>query len=358
MQTAIIGCGFMANAHAQAIKELGHSLALVIDSSGQKAQDFARDWKADRFGDSFPMALEEGIQCIHICTPPNLHYAMVKDALTAGKHVICEKPLCVKPEQGAELVKIAQERNLVNAVNFNVRFYEASQKARNFIGSPDFGEICLIHGSYLQEFHALPDNYSWRYKPELAGPMRATTEIGSHWIDLVRFWTGLEITEVCANYGKFSPDRFVENEIMYSDAKNNAEKITVKTEDAAIISFRFSNHAIGNLVLSEVSHGRNNRLALEVTGKKQSIWWNSEDPYHLCTSQKNSGVRVQTNAFGGGFPNTFNAFFKEAYQDIESNRPSQNPAYPTFLDGYINSVICAAIYESANNNSAWVEVKY
>ena len=122
MQAAIIGCGFIANSHAQAIKELGQTLALVIDLSRQKAEDFARDWKADRFGDSFPSALEEGIQCVHICTPPTLHYSMVKEALKAGKHVICEKPLCVNPEQGAELVKIAQERNLVNAVNFNVRF--------------------------------------------------------------------------------------------------------------------------------------------------------------------------------------------------------------------------------------------
>jgi predicted dehydrogenase len=358
MQAAIIGCGFIGNSHAQAIKELGHTLALVIDSSEQKAQDFARYWKADRFGDSFPMALEEDIQCVHICTPPTLHYSMAKDALKAGKQVICEKPLCLNSEQGAELAKIAKERNLVNAVNFNVRFYDACHQARNFIDSPDFGEICLIHGSYLQEFHALPDNYSWRYKPELAGPMRATTEIGSHWIDLVRFWTGLEITEVSADYGKFSPDRFVENGVMYLEPIDNVMKITVATEDATIISFRFSNHAIGNLVLSEVSHGRNNRIAIEVTGKKQSVWWNSEDPYHLCASQKNSGVRVQTNAFGGGFPDTFKAFFKEAYQDIESNRPSPNPTYPTFFDGYINSVVCTAIYESANSNSAWVNVRY
>ena len=358
MRAAIIGCGFIGNVHAQAIRELGHTIAVVIDTSVQKAKDFARHWNAENFGDFYSMALAEDIQCIHICTPPMLHYTQVRDALNAGKHVICEKPFCLNSDEGKELVRSAQERNLVNAVNFNVRFHEACQQARNFISSPDFGIICLVHGAYLQEFHALPDEYSWRYKPEFAGSMRATTEIGSHWIDLVRFWTGLEIAEVSADYGKFTPDRFVKNGTMYSEQKENSKKLNVATEDAAVISIRFSNGAIGNLLLSEVSHGRNNRLTIEVSGTKQSIWWNSEDPYQLCTSQKYAGVRVQTNAFGGGFPDTFKAFFKEVYQDIELARPSQNPTYPTFQDGYVNSLDCSAIHESANHNSTWVKVRY
>lgn len=302
MRTAIVGCGFIGNIHAQAIKELGHTLALVIDSSEDKAQAFYRCWNAERFGASFPMALEEDIQCLHICTPPMLHYSMVRDALNAGKHVVCEKPLCLNSEEARELVDIAREKNLVNAVNFNVRFYEACQQARNFISTPDFGKICLIHGSYLQEFHALPDEYSWRYKPEFAGRMRATTEIGSHWIDLVRFWTGLEIAEVSANYGKFTPDRFLENGIMFLEPKENSKDLLVETEDAAVISIRFSNGAIGNLLLSEVSHGRNNRLSIEVTGTKQSIWWNSEDPYQLCTESKTCRGKSSNQCIWRGLP--------------------------------------------------------
>ncbi|HTX78223.1 MAG TPA: Gfo/Idh/MocA family oxidoreductase [Longilinea sp.] len=357
MQVAIIGCGLVGNLHAQAVRELGYTIAMVVDPSEQKAKEFAELWGAEHFGASFPMALEDDIQCIHICTPPTLHYAMARDALNAGKHVICEKPLCLNPDEAKELVEIAQEKQLINAVNFNVRYHDVCKQARNFISSPDFGKICLVHGSYLQEFHALPDQYSWRYKPELAGHMRATTEIGSHWIDLARFWTALEITEVSANYGKFTPERYIENGIMYPESRKTAKKVTVKTDDAAVISIRFSNKAIGNLLLSEVSHGRDNQLSIEVTGTKSSVWWNTEDPYHFCTSQKSSGIQIHTNAFGGGFPTTFKALFKEVYQDIESNRPSRKPTYPTFYDGYVNSMICTAIYESANNNSAWVKVR-
>ncbi|HYE80949.1 MAG TPA: Gfo/Idh/MocA family oxidoreductase [Clostridia bacterium] len=357
MNIAIIGSGFIAGVHAQVLKELGHTVSAVVNVNVKSAEAFARQYKAESFGDDFALALTENVDCVHVCTPPVLHYKAVKAALNAGKHVICEKPMCLNPDEAKELMLHAKARNLVGAVNFNVRFYDACKKAREFISTPAFGGICLIHGSYLQEFHALPDAYTWRYKPELAGQMRATTEIGSHWIDLARFWTGLEIKEVSANYGRFTPDRYVSDGIMYKDEKENSKKITVDSDDAAVISIRFSNGAIGNLLLSEVSHGRNNRISIEVSGTTQSIWWNSQDPYYLNSSRKSGGVNTQINAFSGGFPNTFKVFFEEVYKDIENGRPSENPAYPTFYDGYVNSAVCAAIYESAEKNSAWVKVK-
>jgi len=357
MHAAIVGSGFIAEVHAQALKELGHTLAVVINPNMKSAEDFARRYKAESFGADLAMALAQDIDCVHVCTPPVLHYETVRAALEADKHVICEKPMCLEPAEAKELMLLANGRKLVGAVNFNVRFYDACRQAREFIAAPDFGSICLIHGSYLQEFHALPDTYNWRYKPELAGRMRATTEIGSHWIDLVRFWTGLEIIEVSANYGRFSPARYLSGGVMYRSDKENSEKLTVASEDAAVISLRFSNGAIGNLLLSEISHGRVNRISLEVSGTEQSVWWNSEDPYYLSSSRKAGGINTRINAFSGGFPNTFKAFFKEVYKAVEKGEPPESPGYPTFYDGYVNSVFCAAIYESAGNNSAWVRVE-
>lgn len=353
--TAIIGCGFIAHVHAQALIELGHSLSVVVDASLPQAEAFAKQWGAQRCGTDFSLALADEIESIHICTPPTLHPAMIKAAILAGKHVICEKPMCLNPLDAKELWLLAQEKGVVGAVNFNVRFHDACQQAKKRISAPDFGRICLIHGAYLQEFHALPADYNWRYKPELAGPMRATTEIGSHWIDLARFWTGQEIEEVSANYGKFTPNRFLCDGILSAEEKGNSASIHVESEDAAVISMRFSNGALGSLLLSEVSHGRNNRVSIEVTGTQQSLWWNSEDPYHLNHSHKGGGVLTHTNPFGGGFPDTFKAFFKEVYQDIAAGRPSAHPTYPTFADGYINAAVCAAIYASATHNSEWVK---
>lgn len=356
MRIAIIGSGLIAGVHAQALKELGHTIAVVVNTNLKSAEAFAGQYKAESFGADFAMALTEDIDCVHVCTPPTLHYKLVKAALEAGKHVVCEKPMCLEPEEAKELMLLAEEKQLVGAVNFNVRFYDACRQAREAIAAPEFGDIFLIHGSYLQEFQALPVEYSWRYKPELAGPMLATTEIGSHWIDLARFWTGLEIVEVSANYGRLAPERHLSEGMLYKAQKEDKDKITVAAEDAAVISLRFSNGAIGNLLLSEVSHGRINRLNLEVTGTERSVWWNSEEPYCLNSSSKGRGTNTRINAFSGGFPNTFKVFFEEVYKDIELGKPSENLGYPTFNDGYVNSSVCAAIYESAKSNSAWIRV--
>lgn len=188
--------------------------------------------------------------------------------------------------------------------------------------------------------------------------MRATTEIGSHWIDLARYLTGLEIVEVSANFGKFNPSRYLKENMMYAEEEEGSEGITVESEDAALISMRLSNGAIGNVVLSEVSHGRSNRVAIEITGSKQSVWWNNENPYLVSKAKRHEGINQVVNAFGGGFPTTFKDFFAAVYKTIECGRPDHFPSYPTFRDGYINALVCRSIYESAQDDSRWVKVLY
>lgn len=357
MKVAIVGVGFIAGVHVSELQSLGHTVALAIGSDLYRTEKFAKQWGIENFSIDFNDGLAEDIDVVHICTPPTLHFEMVKAALNADKHVVCEKPLCLNSNEAKELMELAKKKNLVNGVNFNVRFHESCTKIKEAIAQDEIGKINLIHGSYLQEFHALPADYSWRYKEEVAGNTRATSEIGSHWIDLARYLTGLEIVEVSANYGKFNPERYLKGNMMYENHEDGAEKIIVNSDDSAIVSLRFSNGAIGSMVLSEVSHGRSNRLTMDITGTKKSIWWNNEDPYAVHKAGKFTGINSSINAFGGGFPSTFKSFFEEVYKDIEVGIPSDSPKYPTFKDGYINSLVCNAIYESANNNSKWVEVE-
>ena len=357
MRTAIIGCGFSANMHAQSLKAMGHQLVAVANHRLPKAQAFTQQWNVQTAVKNYQDLFDFDLDCIHVCTPPNTHFQIIKDVLNAGIHVVSEKPLCTKPAEAFELVRLAKEKNLVGAVNFNVRFHAACQTAKEKIAAENFGKICLIHGSYLQEFHVLPTEYNWRYQPELAGGLRATSEIGSHWIDLVRDWTGLEIEQVSANFGNFSPKRYLNQGIMSAEPTSGAAPIEVNSEDAAVIAIRFNNGAIGSLLLSEVSHGRGNRLSLEVSSPTRSIWWNSEEAWQLQQAQQFSGVNTQTNPFAGGFTDTFQACFESIYHDIAQGHPVQHPAYPTFYDGFVNAAVCAAIEESAHHNAVWVKVK-
>ena len=354
MRIAIIGNGGIAHTHVKELKSLGENVAVVIGRNQERTKDFAKCYGIGTYTEDFEAALAPGIDCVHICTPPALHYEMVKRVLEAGKHVVCEKPLCIKAEQAKELADLAHEKQVVAAIDFNVRYYDACRQMKEMMDKQELGKLCLIHGSYLQEFHALPESYSWRYQEQLGGKMRAVTEIGSHYIDLVRFVTGMEIVEVSADFGNFTPNRYVKDGIMYEEKLDGAKEILVHSEDVAILSFRLSNGVLGNVVLSEVSHGRSNYLNIEMTGTKQSVWWNSEDCNRLNTSQKGNGICSGMNAFGGGFEDTVGRLFADVYVTIKSGEVAHS--YPDFTDGYINLAICEAIYESNSKNGIWTKV--
>lgn len=355
MKTAIIGTGLIANTHAQALQALGHEVLVAINRSRERGEAFAQQWRIPQVGTAYVDALVDEVDVVHICTPPALHYDMIKAALLAGKHVVCEKPMCIEPENAKELQELAEQRGLIGAVVFNVRFHEASQQAKTKLADPTFGPIRLIHGSYLQEFHALPDAYSWRYQPALAGPMRAVTEIGSHWIDLVQYWSGLEISAVSAQFGAFDEVRKLREGLMYREGEG--EKLLVPSEDVATLSFRFSKGAIGHVTLSEIAHGRTNQLQLEITGTQQSLWWNNEKPYQLHLGQKFQGYQTFTYPFSDGFGQTFKACFAAIYRDIEAGEISPDHTYASFEDGYRNAAVCMAAYRSAEEDGKWVIIK-
>jgi predicted dehydrogenase len=352
MKAAIVGCGFIASVHAQAIRSMGHQIEVAVDADPQILERFCSRWEIGSHSDNFLQALGPEIDVVHICTPPTTHFEMTREALKAGKHVICEKPLCLDPDQAKELYELAERMGKIHATNFNVRYHDACGRARQIVSKPEFGNVCLIHGVYLQEFHVLPADYMWRYIPELAGAMRATTEIGSHVIDLMRFWTGLEITAVSATYAAFTPERYLKDGVMFRDPAPGAKPLRIESDDAAMVAMRFSNGAVGHMLLSEVSHGRSNYVNLEVSGTEQSVWWNSETPYDLHTSSKFSGVLNRVNAFGGGFPDTFQSLFADIYAAING----KETMYPTFYDGYVNSLVCDTIYRSAHQEGKWLEV--
>ena len=357
MQAAILGAGFIANLHAQALRTLNIKIKCIIDKNYNSAKEFAEKWSISEYGDDFKLLLSADIDCVHICTPPVFHFDTILQLIENGKNIICEKPLCLDSEQALYLAEAAEKSGSVCAASFNVRYHTANQYAKKLIASGDFGPIYLIHGSYLQEFHTLPTPMGWRYDTKLSGSMRAVTEIGSHWFDLAQYLSGKKITAVSANFGKFNPNRFLNDNIMYKDKPSeNSSPITVSTEDAASISLRFEDGAIGNVLLSEVSHGRKNRLSIEITGYDKSLWWNSESSDRLHIAEKGGRSFEELFAFENGFAETFKKMFEAVYGEISSGLTAVQ-GYPSFRDAARNVLICNAVYASASSDSKWVDIE-
>lgn len=122
INAAIFGTGFMGRVHAEATRRLGNvEIAAIAGSTPERARAFANGIGVDRSSGNYPEVLADpGIEVVHICTPNHLHFAMATDALKAGKHVICEKPLATSIEDGEEMVALATRAGLRNCTFHNV----------------------------------------------------------------------------------------------------------------------------------------------------------------------------------------------------------------------------------------------
>lgn len=356
MNVAIIGAGWISDTHAEAIKAAGAKIEAIVDTNIEAAEAFAKKWDIPVCSADVSVVYKDSIQVVHVCTPPIMHYEMVSSLIKAGKHILCEKPLCFNEKEAEELVSLAKQYNAVCATNFNVRFHMACQKAKQLVSDENFGRVLLVHGNYLQEFHVLPAPMGWRYNDELSGGMRAVTEIGTHWADIAQYVSGKKIVAVSAQFGCFNPVRRVKDGLMYADS-DDGEILNVSSEDAACINLRYEDGVIGSVLLSEVSPGHVNHIFLEVTGEKGNLWWNSEQYNILHTATQNSGVNTEIFAFGNGFMDTFRELVKYFYDAVEKGVVPENPAYPTFEEACGIVKICNAIQRSAVNNAAWEEIK-
>lgn len=354
-KVVIIGAGFISHSHAQALKNCGVEIYGIIDKVEAAAKNFADKWNITRYSTSEELAFEQEVTTVHVCTPPNTHYSLVKKLLEHGKNVICEKPLCFSSEEAKELANLAREKNRKCAVNFNVRYHNMSSKMKEMVQDKNFGTPYLIHGTYLQQFHLLPTMYNWRYEEELSGKMRAVTEIGTHWFDIVQYVTGLKIKKVSACFGNFNPNRRLQDGMMYpmTQEERKEEKIVeVKSEDVALLHLQFENGAIGSVVLSEVSQGYSNYLSYEISSGTKTIGWNSQNNNEIYFNESFSQMNVIRDGFGNGFDDSFIQLVSNFYQSS-----SENSTYPNFEEGANIVCICNAIYESAIHDSKWIEIE-
>ena len=104
---AIWGAGGIANTHLDALRSNGITVAAVVSRTQDGARAFAQRWGIPQWGSDPAILFAPEIDCVHICTPPNLHYEMAVTLLEQGKRVLCEKPLCFSDEQARHLAQLA-----------------------------------------------------------------------------------------------------------------------------------------------------------------------------------------------------------------------------------------------------------
>lgn len=355
--SAIVGCGGIGAVHASALRAVGRPIGWCVDRTLERAAAFASEHGIPHATGEFEDVLADSrVDTVHLATPPAEHAAQARAALEAGKHVLCEKPLTTDPVEAAALRDLARATGCRLGINFDVRYRAAAVKARRLIAAGELGAVRLMSGSYKQEYHILPVPLAWRYDPAVAGPMRAVTEIGSHWIDLASHLTGARVTRVSAHFHRLFPERIVRDGTQYAPSDPAVAKrragdrlFEVASEDAATLVLFFDNGAVATCVLNEVAHGRGNEIAMDVTGERASLWFNTEED-RLYLGRKGRPVEVTADPFAPDFGGILTRLVRDFYAETET------PTYPTAEDGVYNIAVCEAAFRSAAVEGAVTDV--
>ncbi len=377
----IIGTGFIGPAHVEAARRLGNvEILAVAEANEELAQQKAAEMSIPRaYGNYQDLLADPDIQVVHNCTPNHLHFAVNRDILAAGKHVISEKPLAMNTAESKELLSLAESSGLIHAVDFNYRFYPLIQHAREMVRSGEVGDVFAIHGSYLQDWLYLPTDWNWRLVPELSGDSRAVADVGSHWCDLMQFISGQSITRVFADLHtvhktRMRPKKEVETYAGKELDPSDYEAQEINTEDYASVLFEMANGTRGVFTVSQVAAGRKNRLHFELDGSKCALAWDQETPNEMWIGYRDKANEILTKDpsllheaareyahYPGGHPEAYpdgpKNLFRNVYRAVAKGQMPTDPDWSTFEDGHKEVAICEAVLNS-HKNQQWTDVDY
>ena len=176
------------------------------------------------------MLTDPNIDVVHICTPNSSHGQFTRDAVAAGKRIICEKPLSISLDDARAMTELVHTTGTETAVPFIYRFYPLVREMRSRVG--DGQRILMLRGSYLQDWLADADATNWRVSRSDGGPSRAFADIGVHLCDLLEFVSGERIASLTCQLTTSYPQR---------------GGVVISTEDIASVLFRTASGIPGAL---------------------------------------------------------------------------------------------------------------
>jgi predicted dehydrogenase len=377
VKTAIFGTGFIGRVHLDAVRRLESvEVVALADPHIEPAQILGAGFGiATVVSDYRAILADPKLDAVHICTPNSQHYSIAREALEAGKHVVCEKPLATSVEEAQKLVTLAAQKGLRNCVCHNLRYYPMVQQLRRMREAGELGEILSVQGAYSQDWLLYDTDWNWRIDSKVGGPSRAMADIGSHWFDIAEHVTGLRVSSLCADLQTFhttrkEPKHAIETFANKLLGPEDYIERPVDTEDYGAVVFHMGERTRGSVVASQAAAGRKNRLSIEVYGAKASAAWDQERPNELWIGHRDKGnqlllkdpsllkpeARGYADLPGGhaeGYDDTTKQMMHRFYASVGD--PGITPEYPQFADGLRQLVILRAEMES-HKKRGWIEV--
>ena len=380
LRVAVVGTGMIAGVHARAARAAGAEVLGVLGRNAERSAQVAAQLDLPRGYASLDEVIADAPDVVHVCTPNDQHHPQALALIRVGVNVVCEKPLAVSAAQASELDRAAVEAGVVATVPFVYRYHPIVREVRGRIAAGELGRLLAVHGHYQQDWMLDEDASSWRVDAGAGGVSRAFADIGSHWCDLVEFVTGEPFAAVSAATDIVYPTRPAASGPSFSGSPDPdpvadaGERAAVTTVDTAVATFRTGSGRIGNVVISQVSAGRKNRLWFEVDGtlgsaafdqeQPESAWFGNERGAQIVVRDPSAGVPDQRRltvvpaGHPQGYLDAFAAFVADTYAAVRAgeDRSAWPDGLPTFADGARAAQIIDAVVGSAADG-AWREIR-
>ena len=167
MKIALLATGFIAHNHAAEILKIpGLDLVGVVDQDREKGEKFASDYKTKYFSSFDDLLKEESVDIADICLPTNLHKEYTLKCAEKGIHVLCEKHMTLRHEDGEEMIDACKKNGVKLMVAHVLRFWPEYQVIKEVYDSGELGRIGLGHLARLSSMPAWSKFYD---TPEISG---------------------------------------------------------------------------------------------------------------------------------------------------------------------------------------------
>jgi predicted dehydrogenase len=382
LRMGLVGGGqgaFIGRVHATAAV-LDNRAALVagaLSSDPAKAKASAPDFdiKPERAYGSYQemiaselkLPAAERVDFVSVATPNHTHFEIAKAFAEAGFNVMCDKPLTFDLAQAEDLAKVVAKTGVVFGVTHNYTGYPLVRQARDMVLSGELGEINAVRAFYIQGWLRTKLEASgqkqadWRTDPKRSGAAGCFGDIGTHAYNLGRYITGLIPDQISCSLKTFVEGRPLDD------------------YGAAVI--RYTNGALGTVTASQISHGRENDIWIEVDGTKGALEWHQEEPNKMLYRVNGKPHQLYTRAGGpylgatagastripSGHPEAFlEAFaniYTAAYNDMIKRASGekfdgQNTPYPNVADGVDGMNFITQCVQSSREGGAWRTLKH
>jgi len=277
------GFGFIGKVHAYGYRTLPlyfdpmplRARMVGVCTSRQETAERARETLDFEFctTDYHDLLARDDIQIVHCCTPNNLHHDFLVDAVRAGKHIYCDKPLALNAEEAVDLARVMRQTGYSgkHQMTFQYRFLPATLRARQLIEDGFLGRVFGYRAQYLHSGYINPDRpISWRLDAGKSGA-GALGDLGSHILDLVYCLLG-EYSELGADLETFIKER---------PLKDGSGRRPVEVDDIAVINTRMADGSIGVVEAWRLATGAEDELRFEIHGQNGALRFNLMDPNWL-----------------------------------------------------------------------------